>query len=593
MDNSSPQPKKTLLKRFSLKPVNRRARRIEKATLRHAHRFVIQRLSNLRSIRRHIIGWLVLVILLIGLTTVQLGYDIGSVSTLKPISGGTYAAGIVDSVTTLNPLFATTQAELSADKLIFSGLLEYDNQGVLQGDLTQSWQINKTGTEYTVTLKPGLTWQDGQPLTAADVVATVKTMQNPAVGALDEASWKGISVKALNPRQVVFDLPNPYAPFASALTFAVLPRHIISKIAPEDLRQSSFSSNPVGSGPFRFVNLKTIDVTAGKSALEFEAFNNYWDGPPQVARFSLYIYSQPEDLINGLKSHEINAASDVSSGDIKKLSSSEFNVTHALLNSAVYSIFRTDSPILKDVSVRQALVQGLDRSYLQHQLGVQALDSPVISTQLPQATSVKQSSYNENAAKSLLAAAGWKKGASGYLEKNGQPLELSLVTVNNDQYKKVVSILKQQWSKLGIKLDVQIVDPEQVEELVLKPRAYDILVYELELGGDPDSYAYWDSSQIVGAGLNLADYSSPLVDDALVTARIRSDPALRDAKYTTFAQQWVKDVPAISLYQASLTYVTAKNVTALRNGEHLPTPIDRYTSVDRWTVQNELRNTTP
>lgn len=589
------KPKKLRLpKRFDFKPVNKRARRMEKASLKHAHTFIVTRFANLRSIRRHIIGWFLLMGILIGLTSLQLSLEIMSTSTPKPADGGTYAEGLVDSISTLNPLFSTTQAEQSANKLIFSGLLKYDNQGILQPDLAESWEVNKDSTQYAFTLRPHLMWHDGQKLTANDVVATVNAMQDPRIGALAQASWRGIKVKALNEHQVVFTLPGAYAPFASAATFAILPQHLLNKIPPESLRESSFSKNPIGSGPFRFVDFKSVDITGGRSALQLESFTNYWAGQPRLGRFLLYTYSQPNDLLKGLGSHEINAASNVSLSDIKKLDSTELNIYRVPLNSAVYALFKTDSETLKDIKIRQALVQGIDITDLRLQLGAKALDNPVINNQLPQATQIKQKPFDKKAAELLLKESGWVKNKkTGYQEKNGNPLELRLVTVDAGNYRKLATILSEKWAGLGIKIDTQVVDPQQVQQSVLRPRSYDILVYELEQGGDADSYAYWHSSQAIGAGLNLADYSSPLVDDALITARIRTNPQLRDAKYATFARQWVSDAPALSLYQPTLNYLTARNVQSVGRGDHLPIPSDRFSNVNEWTAQTKLTSTSP
>lgn len=517
-----------------------------------------------------------------------------SANKLKATSGGTYAEGSVDSINTLNPLFASTQAEQASNKLIFAGLLKYDNYGVLQSDLAQSWQVSKSGAQYTFELKPNLKWHDGQKLDSGDVVATVRALQDPRVGALAQASWKDVKVRALGSRQVVFTLPGAYAPFTAAATFSVLPRHIIEKIAPENLRESDFSKHPVGSGPFRFINLKSVDITSGKSALQLEAFDSYWDGRPMLDQFLLYTYSQSADLFKGLSSHEINAANLTRIDDNTISRQTELKNYHIPLNNGVYAIFKTDSEVLKDVKLRRALVQSIDLAKIRRQLEVKPLDGPVVNNQSPLATIVKQASFDKPAALKLLAESGWVKNKkSGYLEKTGKSLELRLVTVDTGYYRSLVNMLSEQWSSLGIKLDVQVVDSETVQQSVLRPRAYDVLVYELELGGDSDSYAYWHSSQVTGAGLNFANYSSPVADDALTTARVNSNSQLRDAKYATFARQWVSDTPALAIYQPSLSYATSQNVRSLTDNERLPTQSDRFNSVNRWMVETKLTPNSP
>lgn len=580
-------------KKLDLKPVDSQARTIEQTTIKHAHKFVISRWANLRSIRRHVIGWLVLIGILIGLAGLQMNLNYQSVSQESEVAGGTYAEGIVDSVTTLNPLFAASPGEVSVDKLVFASLLKYDKEGRLQGDLAESWDVQDRGKKYVVNLRPNLTWHDGRSLTAKDVVFTVQTMKDPRVGAASQQSWRNIKVAAPTDRQVVFTLPGVYAPFASALTFAVLPEHVLKNIPPEQLQESNFSKAPVGSGPFKYVNTKTIDMTRGKSAIQLEAFPEYWQGTPKLARFSVYTYADQRDLTKGLTSHEVNAGSDVPLPAASQLAKSGFKEESVPLNSGVFALFRTNHSILKDVKVRQALAQGFNRSTLQKQLNARPLEGPIVNSQLPKASEVSQVSFNKATAEKALDEAGWKKDKNGTRVKAGQPLELTIVSVDAGDYRAIVDELIGQWSQLGIKFRKQLIDPQQIQQSVLRPRAYDILVYELELGGDPDSYAYWHSSQGSGIGLNFSGYSSAIADDALITARARSSWELRDTRYTTFAKAWVKDIPALALYQPTLRYVTARNIHALSADTQLPTQADRYNTVQDWTVQTGTVYKTP
>ena len=119
-----------------------------------------------------------------------------------------------------------------------------------------------------------------------------------------------------------------------------------------------------------------------------------------------------------------------------------------------------------------------------------------------------------------------------------------------------------------------------------------MLLYQLSIGGDPDVYAYWHSSQATD-GLNFSNYKNTISDEALTSARSRLDPALRDAKYVTFAKQWLSDVPAIGLYQATAQYVHTNNVHALEPTQKLISAADRYTTVLYWSVGSRAVFTTP
>ena len=124
-------------------------------------------------------------------------------------------------------------------------------------------------------------------------------------------------------------------------------------------------------------------------------------------------------------------------------------------------------------------------------------------------------------------------------------------------------------------------------------RSYDILVYEIELGADPDLLPYYHSSQATSAGLNLSNYKNAMVDDLLLGARDTMDSELRTKKYEAFLQYWVRDVPAIGLYRPSLTYYYNKNVRTFSNDVRLVTAIDRFSDVTDWAVNKATKNKTP
>ncbi len=574
--------------KLDLKSVDKQSKKVEVATARHAHKFLVSRLENLQFIRRHLIAWLLLLIVLISLNAIQIIFNQNYVSTLQPRSEGAYGEGVLGPLDSLNPLFASSDAEISATKLLFSSLLVYDNAGHLQGDAAQNYTISDNGKVYTVNLRPNLKWHDGHPVTAEDVVFTVQTMQDPLVSARQFSSWQGIKVIANGKQQIAFTLPTSYAPFASAMTFPILPKHILGKIPPEQLQENNFDNHPVGSGPFKFLDIQTIDAGKDKKVLETARYQDYWAGPSKLARFSLYAYGSRDDLAKAVQLREINAASGVRV-DAKGLSSADI-----ALNNGVFAIFKTDSGILKDKIIRKALVQSIDRQELRKQLGVsKALEGPIINSQTPLANKVLQPAYDTKVAEQQLEASGWLKDKKGIRQKADQSLELRVVSVDTVNYKKVVNALAKQWRKQGIKVQIQLIDPEQIQQIILQPRAFDVLVYELSMGGDPDSYAFWHSSQISTTGLNFANYNSPAADDALITARGRSSMALRDPKYAAFARRWVDDVPAAALYRSSLRYTTTEGTQSIQNLDSLVNPTDRFYGVIDWSSEQSQVYSTP
>ena len=128
---------------------------------------------------------------------------------------------------------------------------------------------------------------------------------------------------------------------------------------------------------------------------------------------------------------------------------------------------------------------------------------------------------------------------------------------------------------------------------VISKRNYDILVYEVELGSDPDLLPYYHSSQATAAGLNLSNYHNALADDLLLSARDTLDEASRIKKYESFLEYWVAGVPAIGLYQPNLTYFYNKNVRTFSNDVRLVTALDRFSDINDWAAVKATKNKTP
>lgn len=576
--------------RFDSKKLSRRARRAETATTRHAHKFVIGKLATLRDIRRHVSLWLTALTVLIAAVAVQMVWYQEGYRTTAAVGGGTYAEAMRGPVDTLNPLYAQSNAERSARQLIFSGLFDYDQTGRLRDELATSLTTDKTGKKYTVTLRSDAKWHDGTPVTANDVAFTVDLMKNPDARAVMRSTWTGISAVALDERTVQFTLPAANSPFPHALTFAVLPRHILESVEPGSLRENTFSISPTGSGPFKLRLLQAIGSGENEHKIvHLTAWKSYFRGAPKLSRFEVHAYRSTKGIVQALQTRDVNAALDITGvrGNLPK----SMVVHDHPINSGVYALINNESDIFQDVQVRRALQRGTDTAAIRRTLDIRApgLDLPFLPSQVNSSSSLKKPAFNQTAAKSMLQKAGWRlSGDNTIRTKKKQTLTLRLVTVKDTQYHRVVDELAKQWRALGIDVQVSEFDPEAANQsftqTVLQPRDYDVLVNELSIGADPDVFAYWYSAESNPFGRNYSNYNSELADDALLSARQRGEPELRDRKYQVFAAQWLKDAPAIGLYQSVLEYAHSKQAEAFEHDAILPTVADRYGNVLYWTA---------
>lgn len=564
-------------------------RRMERVGLRHAHKFIVRRIANLRDVRRHALGWVVLVALLSGVAFWQAGVAATQYSADVPAEGGVFAEGVFGAVDNINPIFAATPAERSASRLVFASLLTYDNNSELVGELAQSWNMDSSGKIFTLRLRDNATWHDGAPITANDVTFTFNLIKNADTRSPLYASWRNIGVEKVDDRTVRFVLPAVYAAFANSLTIGILPQHALKDVRPSELRTEPFNRGPtVSSGPFKFQALSAVDVGRTHYVIRLGANDRYVLGKPKLDGFQMHAYKDREDLIKALRNQEVASISDPTIAQLQTVDKERFTTVSSPLDNGVYAFLKTDSEILGDVRVRRALQLATDQGAITQLFDgmVQTLDGPLLPGQLGHRASDRQPNMDLARANQLLDEAGWKKvGQTNRRAKDGQPLKLRLVSLSSGNYPVLAETIMQQWGKIGVEFDTAapLVKADDIQQNVIFPRAYDVLIYEIAIGHDPDVYAYWHSSQATERGFNLSDYKSPKVDDALDSARTRLDPALRAAKYHLFVQQWLADVPAIGLYRPSLAYVQNKDVFTFPP-HRLVDAADRYYNVRYWAA---------
>jgi peptide/nickel transport system substrate-binding protein len=581
---------------FDKKRFSKRVKKAEGATMRHARRFITTRLDNIRNVRRHVIGWLTLVGVMILAVGIQFMWFRDGYQTVAAAPGGTYAEAALGPIETLNPLYATTSAEISASRLMFSSLFSYDRTGHLHGDLAESIQ-SASPTSYIVKLRTDARWHDGALVTAKDVAFTIGLIKNPETRSPLRINWRDIAVQAKDDTTLEFQLPATYAAFPNALTFPILPEHILKGIAAGALRENAFSRSPTGSGPFVFRLLQTGSGESAHKVVHMVSNERYYEQAPLLSRFEVHAYETQDAIVGALRSGEVNAATDITGVDTAQIDTHNYEIANQPINSGVYALLNTTSPLLKDKTIRKALQLATDTKAIRGSIGITVpeLSTPFVDGQVA-GLAGKAPAYNLEKAKAVLDGDGWVI-KDGVRMKGDQRLALKIITTKNRQYEKALETLAGQWRKLGVDVGTTVVDPTDPSanfvQLTLQPRNYDVLLYELFIGADPDVYAYWHSSQTVANGYNFSNYSNRIADDALSSARSRIEPDLRALKYVTFANQWLDDVPAIGLYQATAEYAYNKHIHAVDSSSHLVSSYDRYANLLDWSVNQRSVYKTP
>lgn len=560
-------------------------------------RLLIRRFDRLLAVRRFVILWVSLFLVLIFAGIYQTRNLSQYYQSLQPVPGGIYTEGVIGNFTNANPLYASGAADTAVSRLVFSGLFKYDTNNKLVGDLASGYTLSNNQTRYIVRLKPDLHWHDGQPLTADDVVFTYKTIQNIESQSPLYSSWQGIKVTKQSDDLINFDLPNALSDFPDSLVNGIIPYHLLKDVPAEQLRSAPFNTDPIGTGPFEW---KFIEVTGNDSAtreqrISLAANRNYQGGAPKLDGFNLITFSDEQHMVSAFKNKQISAMSGLENvpQDLDKAKSIQVYTTP--LTTSVMVFFKTSQPILNDANVRRALIEATNRSQLNDLFDepVQLSDSPLLKGQLGYDPKLVEPAYNLDDANKLLDQAGWARGSSGVRTKNSQPLTFVLSAQDSPNYTKTAEFIQEQWAKLGVKLQVQYYDRDDLQTSVVANHDYDALLYGISIGIDPDVFAYWDGSQaaITSQGhLNLSEYRSSAADLAVEAGRTRSDPAIRAVKYKAFLTQWMKDLPAMPLYQPDYLYITRGPVFNYeRKSANADT--DQFYNVNNWMIRQKRQTT--
>ena len=548
----------------------------------HIKKNFIKRISHIENIRLLVLEWVLLVGALILLSLAQAFWFGDSYAENAFTSGGTYTEATLGDVNSLNPLFATTSSEKVLSRLLFSTISTIDYSGHVGIGLAESIRAGEGGKTWVVKLRDGLKWSDGEPITNKDVLFTVKLIQDPTVNTIYSANLSNVKVSENESGEIIFNLPTAYADFISALNIPLVPEHILGNADPKTLVENSFSTSPVTSGAFTF---NAMQVSAGGDKVYYLSSNpEYYMGKTLLNSFAVHVYEAKDEIVQAINAGSVTATAELSALDAILMSAGQFNQKDSSLNSGAFIFFNMARTNIKNQELRAAIRQGIDMERIRGAApGTLSLDYPIMNSQI----NIKN--YPQIPARDYEAA----KAKIAELSPD-QPIHIDIATVNSGYLPGVAEAIRSEMEGLGLEATVTTYE-ENLDFInnIISKRNYDVLVYEIELGADPDLLPYYHSSQATTTGLNLSNYRNALVDDLLLGARDTLDEELRVKKYESFLERWVTGVPAIGLYQPNLTYLYNKNVRTFGNDVRLVTALDRFSDITNWAVNKTTKNKTP
>ncbi len=518
----------------------------------------------------------------------------------EPVTGGSYTEGLIGEFSRLNPILAFyNPADRDINRLLFDSLVQFDDRGLPQPVIAESWGISLDGTVYNFSLRPDATWHNGVPVTSSDIIFTINYLKNPSTPIPDDlrAFWEEIEVIGLDEFTIQFRLPEPFAPFLDYLTFGILPAHLLNGLSPEALIADPFNLNPVGSGPYRF---EQLIVEGGQiTGVALTAFDTYYQGRPFIDQIIFRYYPDQASALEAYRMGEIQGISQISS-DILDDSLKEPNLNFYTgrlpeLSIILLNLGDNELPFFQDSDIRRALLTGINRQWMvDHILNSQATiaDGPIFPNTWAYYEGVSRINYNPDAALRMIKEAGYTIPAEGGVvraSEEGVFLSFTLIHPEGEPYISLAQAIQQNWTALGVDVSLQAMPYDQLINNHLETRNYQAALVDLNLfrSPDPDPYPFWHQTQITG-GQNYAMWDDRQASEYLEQARIFVDPEERTRLYRNFQVRFAGELPALPLFYPMYTYGVDSQVKGVRIGPLFDTP-DRFSTVTDWFLFSERR----
>lgn len=505
----------------------------------------------------------------------------------SPAYGDALIEATIGEASNLIPMLSSDSASHAVSGLIYRGLLKYDTDLRLTGDLAQSWDVSDEGLTITFYLRKDITWQDGHIFTAEDVSFGYRTITNPETPTAYSGDYLQVKkAEVLNPYTFRVTYDKPFAPALGswASNMVILPKHLLEG---QDITKSTLTRQPVGLGPFKLKKWSPGD----KIILTYN--QNYFEGRPLLDN---YIFKYIPD--SATQFLELQAGSIDMMGltplqytrqSNTQFFSNNFNKYQYPTLVYVYFAFNFLHPWFQDKRVRQAIAYGIDKQELIDGvllgLGQQAT-GPYVPHTWPYNPNVKKYPFNPRKAEALLADAGWfDTDGDGILDKDGKPFTFTILTnMGNSLRLKTATIIQWRLEKLGIKVEIRVLEwATFINEFVDKKR-FEALILGWSIGLDPDQYDIWHSSKTGEKEFNFISYSNPDADRLLEEGRHIFNLNDRKRIYYRFQEILAEDVPYLFLY---VPYATPIVHTRFKNIK--PSPIGIGYNIEKWYVPKQLQ----
>jgi peptide/nickel transport system substrate-binding protein len=466
-----------------------------------------------------------------------------------PAYGDIMVEGSIGDASNLIPILSTDATSHGISSMIFNGLVKYDKDLNLVGDLAESWNISDDGLVFTFHLRKGVRWHDGELFTADDVLFTYQLTTNPKTPTAYAGDFLKVKrAEVINPHTFRVTYDKPFAPALTSWSASILPKHLLKGT---DITKSPLARHPIGTGPYIFKEW----IPGQKIVLVSNP--DYFEGRPYIDGYIMRIIPDMATMFLELRAKGIDQMNltplQYTRQTENNLFRKNFNKYRYLSFAYTYLGYNLENPLFRDKRVRQAISYAINKEEIIKgiMLGLgQVATGPFKPGTWAYNPNVKKYPYNPQKAKRLLEDAGWKDtNGDGILDKDGKPFVFEIITNQGNEVRaKCSEIIQRRLADIGIKVKIRIIEWAAFVNDFINKRRFDATILGWTITLDPDLYDVWHSSKTKQGELNFISFKNKEVDDLLEKGRSTFDRTERKQCYDRIQEIMAEEQPYTFLY---------------------------------------------
>jgi peptide/nickel transport system substrate-binding protein len=500
--------------------------------------------------------------------------------------GGTLIVGLLSEPATLNPLVATSVESHDVINMMFLKLLdEQSDFASFEPRLAESFEFSSDSLAITFTLRDGVSWHDGTPVTARDVRFSWE------LHVAEEIAWPHRHVKEhVHDVEVVddstvrfhFDTVYPYQ-LMDANDGVIVPQHVLAGVAHGDMRTAPFGRSPVGNGPFRLAQW------VPGQRIELVRNHAYYDGErPFLDRVVFRFVPDMTTLVTLLKTGEIDCIESppVDALDDLRQSQASIEIYQYPSRSMAYIYWNLENPVLQDRGVRAAIAMAIDRDAIIATAWAglaEPWNSPMHPLSWAYDAEVDVLRYDPTEARRMLEQLGWvDRDGDGVRERDGVRLEIEMLTNQGVQWRAdIVTMAQAQLATIGVAIKPQLLEFGTMIGRLLAGD-YDACVMGAKAQTKPDLHGYWHSASV--PRFNAQRYRNAHVDGLIERAQVEPDRRRARALWS--------EAQRVIYYDQGMCFIAVPSAVLAVNARFCdvsPNAISAFAGIVNWYVGEDCR----